>query len=79
LKAYCKRTVINEDNKIKWSRDKYYLTMTPDDYEIENGVYIYVLMENRHQMFSPLSRRDFDKYFIGIDEIRSDKIDKILG
>ena len=78
MKAYCKRTVLNENNKIKWGRDKYYLTMTPEDYEIENGVYIYVLMEQHNEMFCPLSKKDFDKYFIGIDEIRSGKIDKIL-
>jgi hypothetical protein len=78
LKAYCKRTVINENNKVRWSRDKYYKTMNPEDYEMENGVYMYVMMDQHQKMYYPLSKRDFDKYFINIDEIRSGKIDQIL-
>ena len=78
MKAYCKRTVINENNKIRWSRDTYYKTMTPEEYESENGIHIYVMMENHTKMFYPLSTKDFDKYFIGIDEIRSSKIEEIL-
>jgi hypothetical protein len=77
LKAYCKRTFINND-EIRWGRDKYYQTITPEDYEVENGIHIYILMENHIQKFYPLSKKDFDKYFIGIDEIRSSKIEKIL-
>lgn len=45
---------------------------------MENGVYMYVMMEQHHKMYYPLSKRDFDKYFISIDEIRSGKIEQIL-
>lgn len=79
MKAYCKRTVINENsNKIRWSRDKYYQTKTPDDYELNNGVYMYVIVEDHKKLYYPLSKKDFDRYFIGVDEIRNNKIKQIL-
>lgn len=79
MKVYCKRTFIGDGNDIKWSRDKYYETLIPERYEMENGVYMYVKVNN-HTLVSavPFSKSKFDKYFIDIKEIRNGKIDQIL-
>lgn len=79
MKSYCKRTFFDKDNSVKWIKEKYYDTMVPDDYELKNGVHVYVKVEDRHQMYHPLNKNEYNKYFIGIDEIREEKIKQILG
>jgi len=77
LKALCKRTFFY-DNELKWIRENYYETMIPSDYESENGVYIYVKFGENPKSYYPLNKSRYDKHFVGIDEIRNEKIENVL-
>ena len=84
MRVYCKRTYFERNlntypinGKDYGEQGKYYKIRIPEDYERRVGVYYY--MENERESFwSPIKVREFDKYFIDVDQLREEKIDQIL-
>ena len=74
MKVYCKRNYFY-DGKLKWERGKAYDTSPSNEWEL--NVYCYI----KHGTVThlPISKKEFDKYFIPFDEWRNDRINKILN
>lgn len=98
-KVLCKRTYMERirttsGKNIRWCKDKYYQLVTPNEFEIKNGIYCYIQIEEGCDpkevydfwniksesggFFVKMTKKEFDKYFIDIDEIRDIKIKQIL-
>ena len=76
MKVYCKRTYFNDDDSVRWSRNTYYEFIIPDKYPIIVGIYYYI--KDAIGADHPITKQNFDKYFIDIDELRNNKINEIL-
>jgi ABC-type Na+ transport system ATPase subunit NatA len=80
--VYCKRTFfeknLNNEECVKWFKDKYYNVRKPKDYESKVGVF-YIIESERESFWYPITEKEFHKYFIDIDELRNEKIDRILN
>lgn len=90
MKIYCKRTVFEKNTNtypvngkeygeswVKWEKDKYYGFKIPEDIERSMGIHYYIKTE-RESLWSPIKKKEFDKYFTDIDELRNNKIEQIL-
>jgi hypothetical protein len=90
VKVFCKRTYFEKnsnfypingknygENWVKWQKGKYYKVRIPEDYEKSVGVF-YKIESERESFWLPIKEKEFNKYFIDIDELRNNKIDKIL-
>lgn len=73
----------------KWQKGKFYDVKIPARIEIEFGIMYYICTEKNYEdkrqspvkktyIWSPIKKTDFNKYFIDVDQIRNEKIDKIL-
>ena len=68
----------------KWEIGKYYEARNPSTLEKQFGILYYISTEKcydktlKSYTWSPIRKSDFNKYFIDIDELRNEKIDKIL-
>jgi len=91
VKVYCKRTYLDTNENFfkirgkgygesyaKWEKDRYYLIRIPEEIEREMGILYYIKTEV-NDIWSPIKKKVFDKYFTDIDELRNNKIDKILN
>jgi len=91
LKVYCKRTFFEKntysysingkeygESWVKWQKDKYYLFRIPEDIERSMGIHYYIKSE-RESLWYPIKKKEFDKYFTDIDELRNNKIEQILN
>ena len=91
MKVYCKRTVFEKNTNsypingkeygeswVKWQKDKYYRFNIPEDIERSMGIHYYIKSE-RESLWYPIKKKEFDKYFTDIDELRNNKIEQILN
>jgi uncharacterized lipoprotein YddW (UPF0748 family) len=91
LRVYCKRTFFEKNwnsypingkeygqDWAKWIHGKFYNFRVPQNYEKEVGVY-YIIESERESFWSPIKIKDFNKHFIDIDQLRQEKIDRLLG
>lgn len=68
----------------KWEKGKYYDARRPSKLESQFGIIYYISTEKEYDRkiksftWSPIKESDFNKYFIDADELRNQKIDKIL-
>jgi hypothetical protein len=76
MKVFCKRTFI-QDECILFKKNNTYDTQSVRDHEKEFFVHIKVLSEK--QIFMPLMRKTFDKYFSTIQEVRDNRINQIIN
>jgi hypothetical protein len=89
--VYCKRTVFEKnlntypingksfgEEWVKWANGKYYKFRIPEIHERQVGVY-YIIESERESFWSPIKEKEFHKHFIDIDQLREEKIDKLLG
>ena len=79
MRVLCKRTYIEEyvSLPIKFIKGNYYNVKMPEEHERKLGVYYHIQSENKS--WSYIKVKDFQKYFIDIDQLRNDKIDEILN
>lgn len=69
---------------IKWKRGKYYHSRMVKDYErganteMFPGIYLHIETELK-DTWSPITEKNFNKYFYNVDEIRNLKIDNIIS
>ncbi len=90
MQVYCKRTYFEKNLNtypingkdfgqewVKWSKGKYYKIRIPEDYERNVGVY-YIIESERESFWSPIKEKEFHKHFIDIDQLREEKIQRIL-
>lgn len=72
------------ENWAKWQKGKFYEVRIPSNIEKQFGIIYYVATEKNYDKklksftWSPIKESDFYKYFIDSDELRNQKIDKIL-
>ncbi len=75
------------ENWAKWENGKYYEARTPNDLESQFGIVYYIESEREYTengsltksyIWSPIKKSEFNKYFIDVDQLRNQKIDKIL-
>lgn len=72
------------EDYVEWERGKFYNFRIPEDYErggrtkMFPGIYYYIETEIQG-VYSPIKEKEFRKHFIDVDELREDKIDKILN
>ena len=91
MEVYCKRTVFEKNTNsypingkeygeswVKWQKDKYYRFNIPEDIERSMGILYYIKSE-RESLWYPIKKKEFDKYFTDIDELRNNKIEQILN
>ncbi len=82
--VYCKRTGFIE-NMLAWEKGKMYEYRLPNDYEKEY-VYLHIKCDIRitspalpiDYIWSPMDKKNFDKYFETLDAHRDKKINEIL-
>jgi hypothetical protein len=92
VKVYCKRTYLDTNQNFfkirgkgygesyaKWEKDKYYSMRLPEQIEREMGILYYIQTEVTENIWSPIKKKEFDKYFTDIDELRNNKIEQILN
>ena len=71
------------EDYVEWERGKYYNFRIPEDYErggwteMFPGIYYYIETEVEGAS-SPIKEKEFRKHFMDVDELRNDKIEKIL-
>jgi len=71
------------EDYIEWKRGKYYKFRVPHDYEkgghteMFPGIYLYIESE-RESFWVPIKETDFRKHFKDVDELRNEKIEKLL-
>ena len=91
MEVYCKRTVFEKNTNsypingkeygeswVIWQKDKYYRFNIPEDIERSMGIHYYIKSE-RESLWYPIKKKEFDKYFTDIDELRNNKIEQILN
>lgn len=76
------------ENWAKWQKGKFYEIRNPSEIEQEFGIIYYICTERTYEnrntsikksyIWAPIKKTDFNKYFIDVDELRNEKIDKIL-
>lgn len=74
MRVLCKRTLLDGYTFIK---GKYYNIKIPEEHERKVGVYYHIQSENKSWNY--IKVKDFQKYFIDIDQLRNNKIDEILN
>lgn len=90
MKVYCKRTYLETNTNFfkirdkgygesyaKWEKGKLYSIRMPEPIEREMGIWYYTQTEVT-DIWSPIKKKDFDKFFTDIDELRNSKIESIL-
>lgn len=87
-KAFCKRThfsisydIGSRNNEIKWTKGVIYdigIIYLDVSHQIIDCYYVNNSLCNQN-LFYPFSKKEFDKYFIPINEYRNSKIEKILN
>ena len=90
MKVYCKRTYLETNTNFfkirdkgygesyaKWEKGKLYSIRMPESIEREMGIWYYTQTEVT-DIWYPIKKKDFDKYFTDIDELRNNKIESIL-
>lgn len=76
------------EDYVEWKRGKFYNFRIPEDYErgfhlvdfrteMFPGIYYYIETE-REGVSSPIKEKEFRKHFMDVDELRNEKIEKIL-
>jgi hypothetical protein len=75
VKVICKRTYI--EDCVKFVKGNYYDVKTPNSYEKKLGVYYHIKCEKG--TWDYIKYKDFQKYFIDIDQLRTSKINEILN
>lgn len=63
MEVFCKRSYVDihlNNKMIKCYREKRYTSVFPTEYEINNGLYMYIETECDISVFT---KKDFDKYF----------------
>lgn len=91
MKVYCKRTYFEKNNNsypingksygemwTKWIKGKFYKFRLPKDYEKTVGVYC-ILENERESFWTPIKEKEFKKHFIDVDDLRQEKINRILN
>lgn len=82
-KLYCKRTCFYEntklpeywDKQVKWVKNKIYNTQNASDNPI-----IFIFIETEiDNYYTPTTYKEFDMYFMTIEEARDKKINEILN
>lgn len=67
---------------VVWERGKWYDSKEPEDYEKKIGVYRLIISEHHSiggfQLWDPINKKEFSKYFTDQPELRNEKIDQIL-
>lgn len=90
MRVFCKRTFLIQNTNTYpingkqygehyavWKKGKYYKARIPKDYEKAVGVY-YNIESERESFWNPIKEKEFRKHFIDVDELRQEKINKIL-
>lgn len=87
MKALCKRTYFHEEIQVNqflpkryvaFEKNKIYNCIEPEDYEKSVGFYLKIQTSEKG-FWLPFNNKDFDKYFVKLDEYRNKKIDEILN
>ncbi len=73
----CKRTYFDKSDKAIFIKNKIYKTENAADFSISFGVYIQVITESGVRI--PLMRQTFNKHFSRIEDVRNEKIEKLLN
>ena len=83
MKVFCKRTYFDKlfggEQFVKWEKNKYYDMHTYEDWIVQIFIESEVKGANGYIIFDNISKKDFSKYFIKVDELRNNKIDDILN
>lgn len=78
MKVYCKRTVFDDDSKIKWEKGSWYKFEKPHGYE-SNYIFGYIEVKDNYEIStSSISKSDFNKYFYTQKELREIRIQEVL-
>jgi hypothetical protein len=91
-KVYCKRTCFYSntqlpeywDKKVKWEKNKIYTTMPVNNYMVtslsmsSSIIFVYIETESSNY-YAPTTKKEFDMYFMTIEEARDKKINNILN
>lgn len=77
MKVYCKRTVFDDDSKIKWEKGSWYEFEKPHGYE-SNYIFGYIEVKDNYEITSSISKSDFNKYFYTQKELREIRIQEVL-
>lgn len=72
----CRRTYFDKDDKAIFIKNKIYKTENAHDFSISFGVFIQVIDESGK--FIPMTRQTFSKHFSKIEDVRNEKIEKLL-
>lgn len=72
MKVYCKRTVFDDDYKIKWEKDSWYSFEKPLGSTLESE-YLYGYVDDK-----PISIKNFKRFFWTQQELREIRIQEIL-
>lgn len=88
--VFCKRTFFETNLNLfkirdkgyvetypRWEKGKFYSIRMPESIEREMGIWYYIKTEVV-DIWSPIKKSDFDKFFTDIDELRNNKIESIL-
>lgn len=76
--VYCKRTFFNDNKKSPFLKGKTYLSETPKDYQSELGIYLNIKADGDF-LYTPITQKNFKKYFMKLDELRNNRIDEIFN
>lgn len=67
---------------VVWEKGKWYDSKLPEDYESNVGVYRLINSDQRlvngYEVYDPINKKEFNKYFIDQPELRNEKIDQVL-
>ena len=90
MKVFCKRTYFQKnlnsypisgkgygESYVLWKKGKFYTVRLPQEYEKAVGIY-YVVQSEDVTIYTPVKKREFNKYFTDIDQLREEKINIIL-
>mgnify|MGYP000920845379 CR=1 FL=1 len=72
----CRRTYFDKYDKAIFIKNKIYKTENAHDFSISFGVFIQVIDELGE--LNPISKQTFDKHFSKIEDVRNEKIEKLL-
>jgi hypothetical protein len=85
-KVYCKRTCFYEANqlpeywnkRVKWEKNKIYETK-PVNSDIEASIIFIYIETETFSYYAPTNKKEFEMYFMTIEEARDKKINNILN
>ena len=90
MKVFCKRTFFQKNTNsfpisgknygetyVLWKKGKFYNIRLPQEYEKAVGIY-YIVESEDVTIYTPVKKKEFEKYFTDIDQLREEKINIIL-